>query len=330
MRLPSLRFLLSHPVPAATFTPAAAAPIPATATTTATVVAAASAVAPTLPPSPADTRFAIRSSRASVYFILNPHRNLQNTERRFAWFVEQQQQTQTEQKEWSPGRTDRWQGVVGCCPSTTDCLQAIQQRDLLLYVGHGAGSEFLKPDQISKFGSSAKSSSVREPACGTLEGGVRSAVILMGCSSGRLQAEGDSCPNGAALSYLRGGGLTVVGDLWTVTDKDIDRFFECVLRLIHVMPSDAAASSTLSSSSFLSKHGKSSTKRRPAGVPDRLRPLDELLETERCKCVQCNSGARPFTLPEALALARRDGVCALPFLNGAAPVCYGLPVLFQP
>jgi separase len=60
-------------------------------------------------------------------------------------------------------------------------------------------------------------------------------VLLMGCSSGRLvsinRKNSDSIeqtplyyePEGVALSYLCAGAPCVVGNLWDVTDNDIDR-----------------------------------------------------------------------------------------------------------
>jgi separase len=73
---------------------------------------------------------------------------------------------------------------------------------------------------------------------GDSDSGVRackSAVILMGCSSGRLvsvnRKQSQSLepmpmhyePEGIALSYLCAGAPCVVGNLWDVTDHDIDR-----------------------------------------------------------------------------------------------------------
>jgi separase len=63
----------------------------------------------------------------------------------------------------------------------------------------------------------------------------RASVVLMGCSSGRLvsinRKHSESIeqiplfyePEGVALSYLCAGAPCVVGNLWDVTDNDIDR-----------------------------------------------------------------------------------------------------------
>lgn len=46
----------------------------------------------------------------------------------------------------------------------------------------------------------------------------------MGCSSAHLHPMGAFEPTGACLSYLASGSPALVGNLWDVTDKDIDRF----------------------------------------------------------------------------------------------------------
>lgn len=52
----------------------------------------------------------------------------------------------------------------------------------------------------------------------------------MGCSSGALPACGDFPPAGIALAYLAAGCPSVVANLWDVTDRDIDRFADALLR----------------------------------------------------------------------------------------------------
>ena len=63
----------------------------------------------------------------------------------------------------------------------------------------------------------------------------KASIILMGCSSGRLTSVNRrqaKCleelplfydPEGISLSYLCAGAPCVVGNLWDVTDHDIDR-----------------------------------------------------------------------------------------------------------
>lgn len=48
--------------------------------------------------------------------------------------------------------------------------------------------------------------------------------MLFGCSSGYLKPNGVFDPDGIALQYLKAGSPLVLGNLWDVTDIDIDRF----------------------------------------------------------------------------------------------------------
>ncbi|KAI9221059.1 peptidase family C50-domain-containing protein, partial [Blastocladiella britannica] len=73
------------------------------------------------------------------------------------------------------------------------------------YFGHGAGETIAPSKRL-----------LRLPH-------TPSVAFLMGCSSGKLSAPGDFDPMGTALTYL-GGSTCVVGNLWDVTDRDIDRF----------------------------------------------------------------------------------------------------------
>ena len=89
----------------------------------------------------------------------------------------------------------------------------------------------------------------------------------------------------------------MVGNLWDVTDRDIDRFAARVLQhWCDEQPEPAAASSVRSSSS--SRQGGDS--QLPA----------------------------PVSVSQSLALSR--GACRLPTLIGSAAVCFGLPAVVQP
>lgn len=46
----------------------------------------------------------------------------------------------------------------------------------------------------------------------------------MGCNSAKLYQDGLFEPNGIVLNYLISGAPCVVGCLWKVTDKDIDKY----------------------------------------------------------------------------------------------------------
>ena len=49
-------------------------------------------------------------------------------------------------------------------------------------------------------------------------------ALLFGCSSGFLKPDGQFDPRGIALEYLYSGSPAVLGNLWDVTDVDLDKF----------------------------------------------------------------------------------------------------------
>ncbi|XP_040366322.1 separase isoform X3 [Rosa chinensis] len=120
------------------------------------------------------------------------------------------------------------------------------------------------------------------------------ATLLMGCSSGSLKLNGCYVPQGTPLSYLLAGSPVIVANLWDVTDRDIDRFAKSM--------------------------------------------LDSWLKARSSPCVscaQCNKKVTKKKLATNLSCEHRPKVgsfmsearktCQLPFLIGAAPVCYGVP-----
>jgi separase len=79
------------------------------------------------------------------------------------------------------------------------------------YTGHGSGSQYFPSEDVEK---------LRVNACS----------ILMGCSSGDQYTMGEFEPYGTILAYILAGCPSVVGNLWDVTDRDIDRFTEDFLK----------------------------------------------------------------------------------------------------
>jgi hypothetical protein len=168
-------------------------------------------------------------SVTSAYYALNPSGDLVETQQAFEdWFRQ------------LPG----WQGKSGIAPSAEELALALRREDLFVYCGHGGGEQYLPPSKLRSL-----------PRC--------AASLLMGCSSGRLrmspftpltagQEEGgmvsspkvtdrnageSHCvqrsyyePTGTVLSYLLAGCPVAVATLWDVTDKDIDRFAERLLK----------------------------------------------------------------------------------------------------
>lgn len=93
------------------------------------------------------------------------------------------------------------------------CRDLHEHSDAFIYCGHGAGERLCQRQKLERFTSCP-------------------AAFLWGCSSGRLQPKGIHDPTGAAISYLLAGAPLVVGNLWDVTDRDIDRVSMECMRLL--------------------------------------------------------------------------------------------------
>lgn len=100
---------------------------------------------------------------------------------------------------------DGWMGVVSRAPTEQEFEEALATRDLVLYFGHGSGSQYIRHKTVR-----------RMDKC-------RAAVLLMGCSSASLPDVGEFERQGPVRNYMMAGCPAVVGTLWDVTDRDIDR-----------------------------------------------------------------------------------------------------------
>jgi hypothetical protein len=150
-------------------------------------------------------------------YVLDPENNLSATRNRILPILESLQT----QHGWE------WDGVLGTQPSVSFFEEGLtRENGLMLYFGHGGGQSCFSRRHVE--GMMGKGDLVTVGAC-------CATVILMGCSSGRLTAvnrrysdTSDELPlffdpEGIALSYLCAGAPCVVGNLWDVTDGDIDR-----------------------------------------------------------------------------------------------------------
>lgn len=190
-------------------------------------------------------------SRQQASYILNPGGDLRSTE------------------EFFRARLDgSWRGIVGRPPAEEEFLDAVQSSRLFLYFGHGGGDAYCSRTRIRRL---------------RLEGGEPAPpAFLIGCSSGRMKAQGPFCPEATFLDYLYAGCPTILVNLWDVTDKDIDKLSDNMLRELGAYEDENAAPTEPNS-----RHD----------------------------------------LAAAVALSRP--VCLMRHLNGAAPVVYGLPYMFD-
>ncbi|KAL8923331.1 MAG: hypothetical protein Q9172_003172 [Xanthocarpia lactea] len=129
-------------------------------------------------------------------------------------------------------------------------------------------------------------------------------ALLMGCSSGKLTAAGEFEPYGTPIDYLQAGCPAMLATLWNVTDKDIDRFSKSVLQKWGLLSSQPAPDSSPVKKTARSR-GNNKARQSPPPSPE--------------------SGN--VSLDQAVAQGRES--CIFPYLNGAAPVVYGIPVFVE-
>ncbi|XP_024005725.1 separase isoform X2 [Eutrema salsugineum] len=228
------------------------------------------------------------------FYLLNPGGDLSETQIVFeSWF-----------------RDQNFEGKAGLVPSAEELTEALKNHDLFLYFGHGSGAQYLSRHEIEKLDN-----------C--------SATFLMGCSSGSLWLKGCYIPQGIPLSYLLAGSPAIVATLWDVTDRDIDRFGKALLEAWLRERSDSSSSSSEGGCSqceslanelaAMNIKGNNNTKRsrKPSS---RNKPAQS--NADGSGKVECNH-KHGRKIGSFIAAARE--ACTLPYLIGAAPVCYGVP-----
>lgn len=147
-------------------------------------------------------------------YILNPENNLQATQDRLLPEI----QKISSSRGWS------WDGVIGDIPPSSFYSEALHKKDgLMMYFGHGGAQVCFSRRKVDDL--------IEQRGVDVC----RSTILLMGCSSGKLISINRKHfksieetplyyePEGVALSYLCAGAPCVIGNLWDVTDNDIDR-----------------------------------------------------------------------------------------------------------
>lgn len=130
------------------------------------------------------------SASAGTY-MLNPSSDLKNTQTFF-------------QKPFD--ELDNWTSIINRAPHEQEFEAALSKSDVFLYFGHGSGAQYIRGKTIRKL-----------EKC-------KPATFLMGCSSAALTEAGEFECYGPIWNYMMAGCPAVVGTLWDVTDRDIDRF----------------------------------------------------------------------------------------------------------
>ena len=228
---------------------------------------------------------------AKGFYVLNPEGDLKHTQSKF---------------ENSLSRITGWNGITGRAPMDQEILSALKTNDIFLYFGHGSGEQYIKSTQIKRL-----------PRCAL--------TMLFGCSSGKLREQGDFEPCGTPVTYLLAGTPALLANLWDVTDRDIDKLTVGVFERWGLVSSERPMSSGSDSTVESGSNGLSVKERK------KLLEVATGLGTADYGRLQYDGGngvrGGGVSLTKALALARED--CTLKYLNGAAPVVYGVPVFLK-
>ncbi|KAH8700767.1 putative separin [Talaromyces proteolyticus] len=179
-----------------------------------------------------------------------------------------------------------WSSITEREPTEAEFKSALESKSLFLYFGHGSGAQYIRGRTIKRLDKCA-------------------VAFLMGCSSGCLTETGELEPYGTPMNYMQAGSPALVATLWDVTDKDIDRFAKCAFQKWGLIgPDECENDQEITKRKDSSKSKKSSKGKEPARAESSLEG----------NCA----------LDEAIAMSRNS--CLLKYLNGAAPVIYGIPI----
>lgn len=238
------------------------------------------------------------ASRCSGTSILNPSGDLKNT-----------QETMQPLLHSLP---DSWTHSLSA-QDERGFSSLLAENEILLYFGHGCGSQYIRPRAVKKL---ALASPPSGSTCAT--------AWLMGCSSAVVVENGVFEPDGMALAYITAGSPAVVGTLWDVTDKDCDRASVKAGELWGLWDI-----SSESSSKIIKGKGKDVEKPRNGTVAARRKLFEEqrAVDVRAKRCVSPEPVKRTMDLSKAVARSRE--VCYLKYLNGAALVTYGIPVYLK-
>ncbi|KAI0847733.1 peptidase family C50-domain-containing protein [Daldinia vernicosa] len=206
-------------------------------------------------------------------YILNPGSDLKNTQATFGNALST--------------LPPAWNSIEMQEPTEAEFESALANKDLLLYFGHGSGAQYIRGRTIRKM-----------DKC-------RAVALLMGCSSASLADVGRFECHGPVWNYMLAGCPAVVGTLWDVTDRDIDRFAGRVFEEWGLMPKG-----TFAEDAGPSAKGKKVARGNKGGVEK--------------KKAQTGENRNNSSLVEAVAKAR--DACRFRYLTAAAVCVYGIPV----
>lgn len=266
-------------------------------------------------------------SRKSGLYVLNPSSDLASTESILGPAL----------SNLKAEANATWTSCIRTAPTEAELVTGLSDTSMLLYFGHGAGTQYIRQRAIRKL-----------DRCSNV-------VWLMGCSSGAVTEHGELEPQAVPLTYLLAGGkcdglglnldsecsmndsehertrsscMSVLSTLWDVTDKDIDRFSLAVGEEWGLWP--PAAEPTRPPAKTPRKRDRVAAPSTPQQVP-KTPKTPKVNKTPAATKTPARNRSRPrqvgeqkLSLNEAVAKSR--DTCYLRYLNGAAPVVYGVPV----
>ncbi|KAL5612775.1 hypothetical protein BROUX41_004140 [Berkeleyomyces rouxiae] len=203
--------------------------------------------------------------RSSGTWVLNPGGDLTNTQARF--------------EEAMKSLPSSWNSIVTTTPTESAFEDALSDGDIMVYMGHGSGAQYIRSKTVRKMSK------------------LRATALLIGCSSARLTPAGAFEHYGAPRNYLLAGCPAVVGMLWDVTDREIDRYAAALMQSWGLLPEG-----TFDETFFYDAHAK----------PPRRQYRDRGFTQGQ------------MSLVEAVITAR--SACTFRYLTAAAVVVYGIPV----
>ncbi|KAI0542355.1 peptidase family C50-domain-containing protein [Xylaria digitata] len=210
-------------------------------------------------------------------YILNPGADLTNTQATFGRALSSLPPT--------------WESIETRAPTETEFQTALKDKEIVLYFGHGSGAQYIRGRTIRQL-----------EKC-------RAVALLMGCSSASLTHVGQFEPYGPVRDYMLAGSPAVVGTLWDVTDRDIDRFAGAVFEEWGLFPRGTFAEDASPSGRAAGRgKGKASAAQR-----------------KKADGAGASAGRKPASLVEAVAKARTEA-CRFKYLTAAAVCVYGIPV----
>jgi len=275
------------------------------------------------------------------FLVVDPNNDLPDTVKRLSPIISLLTRQKTSNSTGIDHGKD-WICVKQTIPKLSELTSNLFKSSVFFYAGHNGGEQFWSDEAL------------RDIQHGK-------PTFLMGCSSGKLRYSGlngcDYEPGGISLAHLSSGSPAVVSSLWQVSDNDVDVmsmelleiFTGLTLEKNQELSKDVQQSKDMKEDQQQqkdkTKHEKQEKKKKI------LRRKQCLLQKEHCPA---HPMAKPWNLlphrseqeisldslqnfPQkqyysndllaAMIVTRQ--VCKLPYLNGAAFICYGIPIRFD-